>query len=77
MKEDKRRGKPVADPLIQAHMAFVLLERGRGALTVDAYARDLQLFGAFLAKDPADESPVGRVYPQCGGPRRPIYGSSS
>ncbi len=63
MKEDKRRGKPVSDPLIKAHMAFVLLERGRGALTVDAYARDLQLFGGFLTKLSPKESPVGRDYP--------------
>ncbi len=61
---DKRRGPALADPLISAHGAFVLLERGRGALTVEAYARDLQLFGAFLAGLPRDQSPSGHEYPQ-------------
>ena len=64
MKVDKRRGKGVVDPLILEHMAYIRLERGRGPLTVEAYARDLQLFGSFLVKLPATESPAGREYPQ-------------
>ena len=40
-----------ADPLISAHNAHLRLELGRSPLTCDAYARDLELFGAFLAKD--------------------------
>jgi len=40
-----------ADPLISAHNAHLRLELGRSPLTCDAYARDVELFGAFLAKD--------------------------
>jgi len=39
------------DPLICAHGAHLRLELGRSPLTCDAYARDVELFGAFLAKD--------------------------
>lgn len=38
-----------ADPNIILHGAYLRQERNRSALTVDAYARDLELFGAFLA----------------------------
>ncbi len=37
------------DPNILLHGAYLLQERNRSRLTVDAYARDLELFGAFLA----------------------------
>ena len=43
----KDRSAP-ADPLILAHGSYLQLERGRGELTVDAYAHDLELFGTFL-----------------------------
>lgn len=57
----------VADALILELMAYLRLERNRSQLTVDAYARDLQEFGAFLAKTPRKQSPVGRAYPQLRG----------
>lgn len=43
----KERSQPV-DPLILAHGSYLHLERGRGELTVEAYAHDLELFGHFL-----------------------------
>lgn len=49
------------DPLIGAHGAYLQLERGRSPLTVDAYARDLELFGRFLAERAGDESPAKRA----------------
>lgn len=60
---DKDFKKP-ADPLILDTMSYLLLERNRSLLTVEAYARDLQEFGAFLAGLPKSESPIGRTYPQ-------------
>ena len=59
----KRVFRPVADPLILEMMTYLRLERNRSQLTVEAYARDLQEFGAFLSGIPAKESPVGREYP--------------
>jgi len=38
------------DPLISAHVQHLRLELGRSPLTCDAYARDVELFGAFLSK---------------------------
>ncbi len=59
----KRVFRPVVDPLILDMMTYLRLERNRSQLTVEAYARDLQEFGAFLAGAPAGQSPVGREYP--------------
>ena len=61
---EKRVFRPVADPLLVDFMTYLRLERNRSQLTVEAYARDLQEFGAFLAALPASQSPVGREYPQ-------------
>lgn len=61
--EEKPVDIKVADPLIQELMAYLRLERNRSQLTVEAYARDLQEFGAYLMKAPRGESPVGKVYP--------------
>jgi site-specific recombinase XerD len=52
------------DPLIWDLMAYLLHNRKRSDLTVDAYARDLHEFGAWLTDLPAGESPMGRDYPQ-------------
>lgn len=60
----KRVFRPVAEPLVVDLMTYLRLERNRSQLTVEAYARDLQEFGAFLAGAPASESPIGREYPQ-------------
>lgn len=54
----------VVDPLILDLMAYLRLERNRSMLTVDAYARDLQEFGAYLEGGVDGKSPVGRKYPQ-------------
>ncbi len=59
-----RRGTPVVNPIILDLMAYLRLERNRSRLTVEAYARDLHEFGAYLARLAADESPMGREYPQ-------------
>ncbi len=48
MKKRKNERSAPVDPNIIAHGAYLQLERGRSPLTVDAYARDLELFGAFL-----------------------------
>ena len=61
---EKLDSKKAADPLILDTMSYLLLERNRSLLTVEAYARDLQEFGAFLAGLPKSESPIGRTYPQ-------------
>ena len=63
MRTNREKSEP-ADPLICAHVAYLQLERGRGALTVDAYARDLEMFGAFLAGRLKAGQPVARIaYP--------------
>jgi len=54
----------VVEPLILELMAYLRLERNRSQLTVEAYARDLQDFGGYLAKLPPKRSAVGRKYPQ-------------
>jgi site-specific recombinase XerD len=59
-----RAFKTVEEPLIVDLMTYLRLERNRSRLTVEAYARDLQEFGAFVAAVPAGESVVGRAYPQ-------------
>ena len=46
-KPPRERSQPV-DPLILAHGSYIHLELGRGELTVEAYAQDLELFGHFL-----------------------------
>jgi site-specific recombinase XerD len=55
--------RPVVDRLILDMMAYLRLERNRSQLTVEAYARDLQEFGSFLAGVPASQTPVGHEYP--------------
>jgi site-specific recombinase XerD len=52
-----------ADPLI-VEWAGSLRGRGRSALSVSAYAGDVELFGAFLAKAPRKESSHGKEWPQ-------------
>ncbi|MBC5811326.1 MAG: tyrosine-type recombinase/integrase [Candidatus Eremiobacteraeota bacterium] len=54
----------IADPLIADLVAYLRLERNRSQLTVEAYARDLQEFGAYLKKLPAGTSPIGKTYPE-------------
>ncbi|HEY1428113.1 MAG TPA: tyrosine-type recombinase/integrase [Candidatus Tumulicola sp.] len=54
----------VVEPLILDLMAYLRLERNRSQLTVEAYARDLHEFGAFLTRLEAGKSPMGREYPQ-------------
>ncbi|HMD02143.1 MAG TPA: site-specific tyrosine recombinase/integron integrase [Candidatus Baltobacteraceae bacterium] len=46
------------DPLIEAHRAYLQLERGRSALTVEAYGRDLELFKRFLRGAIRDAKPT-------------------
>jgi integrase/recombinase XerC len=60
----KRKNDEIVDPLILDLMAYLRLERNRSQLTVEAYARDLHEFGAFLVRLPRDESPMGKEYPQ-------------
>jgi site-specific recombinase XerD len=57
-------GISVVDPTIQDFMAYLRLERNRSQLTVDAYARDVHEFGAFMSGLAKGESPMGREYPQ-------------
>jgi site-specific recombinase XerD len=63
VKAEKRSTAP-CDPLILKLMAYLTLERRRSLLTVEAYARDLQEFGAYLSKLPRGQSSSGRNYPQ-------------
>lgn len=63
-KKSEERSAPV-DTNIILHGAFLLNERRRSALTVEAYAHDLELFGAFLAgQSVLDESGKRRAWPQ-------------
>jgi integrase/recombinase XerC len=57
-------GPKVVDPLVLDLMAYLHLHRRRSDLTVEAYARDIHEFGAWLARLPADSSPMGRAYPE-------------
>jgi integrase/recombinase XerD len=54
----------VVDPLIKAHMTYLMLERGRSAGTVYAYTRDLELFGAFLTGGSIAAAPRGKAWPK-------------
>lgn len=56
--------QPVVDPVILDLMAYMRLSRRRSELTVDAYARDIHEFGAWLTKLPKSESCMGRPYPE-------------
>jgi len=58
----KRERKYPTDPLILAHMSYLRDELNRGTLTVEAYAGDLESFGAFLAGD-NNGSPHGKKWP--------------
>jgi len=60
---DKRPGG-VTDPLLWDLMAYLRLHRKRSELTIEAYARDLNEFGAWLTNLPTSESPMGRQYPE-------------
>lgn len=64
----EERKHPV-DPLIVEAMAYWKSERNRSILTVNAYARDLEEFGAHLQRVPSSQSPVGRLYPELGTAR--------
>jgi len=61
---EKRKKVEITDPLICDLMAYLRFNRKRSELTVDAYARDLHEFGAWLTNVPISESPMGREYPQ-------------
>jgi site-specific recombinase XerD len=52
----------VVDPVLLGFMAHLRLKKNRSALTVDAYARDLHEFGAWLQKLPRSQSPMKREY---------------
>lgn len=54
----------VVDPVVLDLMAYLRLSRRRSELTVDAYARDIHEFGAWLTKLPSAQSPMGRPYPE-------------
>lgn len=60
----KRDAPKVVDPLITDMMAYLRLHRQRSELTVDAYARDVHEFGAWLTKLAPPQSPMGRAYPE-------------
>src|SRR6185437_9259891 len=64
---EKRVFRPVSDGLVLDLMTYLRLERNRSRLTVEAYARDLQEFGAFLTGVPNTQTPVGRAYPELAG----------
>lgn len=63
-KSSKDDEPKVIDPLLLDFMAYLRLRRNRSALTVDAYARDLHEFGAWLQKLPPKTSPMKREYPE-------------
>lgn len=61
----KNEASAPVDPNIILHGSYLSLERGRSALTVDAYARDLELFASFLAGEPVlDSEKRRRQWPQ-------------
>lgn len=61
----RKDGDPkIVDARIIDLMAFLKLNRRRGDLTVEAYARDLHEFGAWLRHLPSSQSPMGREYPE-------------
>lgn len=63
-KRGHEQSAPV-DPNIILHGAYLRGERNRSPLTVDAYARDVELFGAFLAGEGVlDAEGNRRAWPQ-------------
>lgn len=66
-KRKREKSHPV-DPLIIEFGSFFQLERGRGLLTFEAYAYDLELFGSFLkygdCEPPAGDSGKRHKWPQ-------------
>jgi site-specific recombinase XerD len=64
-RKNKNAEQPkVVDPVVLDLMAYLQLERRRSELTLDAYARDIHEFGAWLTKLPSSESVMGREYPE-------------
>lgn len=63
MSRNKEKCLPT-DSNVIAFAAYLALERKRSPLTVDAYVSDVELFGAFLAGAPANESSHGKKWPQ-------------
>jgi site-specific recombinase XerD len=64
MKRKIEDNPKVIDPIVLDLMAFLHLERRRSELTLDAYARDIHEFGAWLTKLASSESVMGRHYPE-------------
>lgn len=67
MKSKKRKNEYSApiDPNIVVHGSYLLHERTRSPLTVDAYARDLEFFASFLAGEPVLDAEGNRkAWPQ-------------
>lgn len=60
----RRDESQVVDRVVLDLMAYLRLSRRRSELTVEAYARDIHEFGAWLAKVPSPGSPMGRAYPE-------------
>ena len=67
---EKRVFRPVTDPLVLDLMTYLRLERNRSRLTVEAYARDLQEFGALLAACRFASRRSGGNIRRCGASRR-------
>lgn len=64
MRKRKDEQSAPVDPNIILHGAYLQQERNRSPLTVDAYARDLELFGAFLAGESVlDENRKRKAWP--------------
>ncbi|HKU68199.1 MAG TPA: tyrosine-type recombinase/integrase [Candidatus Baltobacteraceae bacterium] len=64
MRKKDERSAPV-DTNIILHGAFLMNERSRSPLTAEAYAHDLELFGAFLAGEGVlDENGKRKAWPQ-------------
>ncbi len=61
---DKPGEGGITDPLVWDLMAYLRLHRKRSELTIEAYARDIHEFGAWLTNVPKGESPMGRAYPE-------------
>lgn len=60
----KNEEPKVVDPVVLDLMAYLRLRQQRSELTVEAYARDIHEFGAWLTKVPTSKSPMGRPYPE-------------
>lgn len=68
MKKRKDERSAPVDPNIILHGAYLRQERNRSPLTVDAYARDVELFGAFLAgENVVDDEGNRKAWPQLVG----------